>query len=227
MSISDNLIRIRRVIPEAVCLVAVSKTKPLNALLEAYNAGQRVFGENKVQELCTKQAELPNDILWHFIGHLQTNKVKFIAPFIHLIHSVDSLKIIQEINKEALKNNRIIRCLLEFHIATEESKFGLNYQEALVLLSSPEYLKLKNISIDGVMGMASFTDDTQLIRKEFHNLKQIYDQLKMEFFSQEDHFNILSMGMSDDYPIAIEEGSSMIRVGSSIFGNRKPKSETI
>jgi pyridoxal phosphate enzyme (YggS family) len=222
MSISDNILKIKQCIPETVCLVAVSKTKPVSLLLEAYQANQRIFGENKVQELCTKQAELPKDIQWHFIGHLQTNKVKHIAPFVSLIHSVDSLKIIHEINKEALKNNRIIHCLLEFHIAAEESKFGLSYQDADILLKSPEYHKMENIRIDGVMGMASFTDDTQLIHREFNNLKQIFEQLKMEYFSNQDHFNIISMGMSDDYHIAIQEGSTMIRVGSSIFGNRSP-----
>ncbi|MDP4291426.1 MAG: YggS family pyridoxal phosphate-dependent enzyme [Bacteroidota bacterium] len=220
MSISENILKIRQEIPETVCLVAVSKTKPSSAILEAYGVGQRIFGENKVQELCSKQAELPKDIQWHFIGHLQTNKVKYIAPFVSLIHSVDSLKLMQEINKEAQKNNRIIHCLLEFHIATEESKFGLNYQEARALLTSAEYAGMENISIDGVMGMASFTDDAKTIHKEFQGLSHIYQELKTEFFSNQEHFGIISMGMSDDYPIAIQEGSTMVRVGSSIFGKR-------
>jgi pyridoxal phosphate enzyme (YggS family) len=220
MTISDNILKIKQNIPETVCLVAVSKTKPINAIQQAYETGQRVFGENKVQELCTKQSELPDDIQWHFIGHLQSNKVKYIAPFISLIHSVDSLKLMQEINKEALKHNRIIHCLFEFHIASEESKFGLTYQAAKTLLNDPEYLKMENISIDGVMGMATYTDEKQIIHREFQNLKNIFDQLKREYFREQEHFKIISMGMSDDYLIAIEEGSTMIRVGSSIFGRR-------
>ena len=220
MSIADNLTHIRQQIPETVCLVAVSKTKPVSSLQEAYQAGQRVFGENKVQELCSKQAEMANDILWHFIGHLQSNKVKYIAPFISLIHSVDSLKLLQEINKEALKNNRIIHCLLEFHVAQEESKFGLDLSSAQAILAAPEHLEMQNISIDGVMGMATYTDDLQQIHSEFQKLRNIFDELKATYFPVQDHFSIISMGMSDDYIIAIEEGSTMIRVGSSIFGNR-------
>ena len=220
MTISDNILKIKQSIPDTVCLVAVSKTKPKESILQAYDAGQRVFGENKVQELCTKQAELPADIQWHFIGHLQSNKVKYIAPFISLIHSVDSLKLMQEINKEGLKHNRIIHCLFEFHIASEESKFGLSYPAIQTLLNDPEYLKMKNISIDGVMGMATYTEDTEIIHKEFQNLKNIFDRLKQEYFLKQEHFKIISMGMSDDYLIAIEEGSTMIRVGSSIFGSR-------
>jgi len=217
MQISDNIVKIKQGIPETVSLVAVSKTKPLSAILEAYQAGQRLFGENKVQELCEKQHEMPNDIQWHFIGHLQTNKVKFIASFISLIHSVDSLKLLQEIDKEAKKHNRIVHCLLEFHIATEESKFGLTLSIAQTILASPEYIKLENISIDGVMGMATYTEDLKMIHDEFRNLKHIFDQLKKEYFSEQEHFKILSMGMSDDYQIAIQEGSTMIRVGSFIF----------
>ena len=220
MTIPDNILKIKSSIPETVCLVAVSKTKPVELILQAYEAGQRIFGENKVQELCTKQAELPDDIKWHFIGHLQSNKVKYIAPFVSLIHSVDSLKLMQEINKEALKHNRIIHCLFEFHIASEESKFGLSYPAVQTLLDSPEYLKMENISIDGVMGMATYTEDTQIIHKEFKNLKNIFDRLKREFFQEQEHFKIISMGMSDDYLIAIQEGSTMIRVGSSVFGIR-------
>jgi pyridoxal phosphate enzyme (YggS family) len=220
MRISDNLVKIKQGIPETVSLIAVSKTKPVSAIVEAYQAGQRLFGENKVQELCEKQHEMPNDIQWHFIGHLQTNKVKYIAAFISLIHSVDSLKLLQEIDKEAKKHNRIVHCLLEFHIASEESKFGLTLSLAQTILSSPAYLKLENISIDGVMGMATYTEDLQMIHDEFRSLKHIFDQLKVEYFSEQEHFNILSMGMSDDYQIAIQEGSTMIRVGSSIFGSR-------
>jgi hypothetical protein len=220
MTISENILKIKQSIPETVSLVAVSKTKPVGSILQAYDANQRIFGENKVQELCTKQAELPDDIQWHFIGHLQSNKVKYIAPFISLIHSVDSLKLMQELNKEALKHNRNIHCLFEFHIASEESKFGLTYPSAKTLLDSPEYLKMENISIDGVMGMATYTDDTKIIHSEFQNLKKIFDQLQREYFQEKEHFKIISMGMSDDYPIAIQEGSTMIRIGSSIFGNR-------
>jgi len=220
MQISDNIVKIKQGIPETVSLVAVSKTKPLSAILEAYQAGQRLFGENKVQELCEKQHEMPNDIQWHFIGHLQTNKVKFITSFISLIHSVDSLKLLQEIDKEAKKHNRIVHCLLEFHIATEESKFGLTLSIAQTILASPEYIKLENISIDGVMAMATYTEDLKMIHDEFRNLKHIFDQLKKEYFSEQEHFKILSMGMSDDYQIAIQEGSTMIRVGSFIFGSR-------
>ena len=220
MSISDNILKIKQSIPETVCLVAVSKTKPVGSILQAYDANQRIFGENKVQELCTKQAELPDDIQWHYIGHLQSNKVKYIASFISLIHSVDSLKLMQEINKEALKHNRTIHCLFEFHIASEDSKFGLTYQAVKTLLDTPEYLKMENISIDGVMGMATYTDDTKIIHSEFQNLKKIFDQLQKEYFQGQEHFKIISMGMSDDYPIAIQEGSTMIRIGSSIFGNR-------
>lgn len=220
MSISDNLTDIKKYIPETVCLVAVSKTKPISALQQAYQAGQREFGENKVQELCTKQAEMAIDIQWHFIGHLQSNKVKYIAPFISLIHSVDSLKLMHEINKEALKNNRVIRCLLEFHIASEESKFGLNLASSKTILASAEFHKMENIRVDGVMGMATYTEDIQQVHREFHNLKTIFDQLKSAYFPEQEHFKIISMGMSDDYPIAIEEGSTMIRIGSSIFGDR-------
>ena len=220
MSIAENLVRIKQDLPGDVCLVAVSKTKPVSALLQAYQVNQRIFGENKVQELCMKQAELPQDIQWHFIGHLQTNKVKQIAPFVSLIHSVDSLKLLRELNKEALKNNRIIHCLLEFHIATEESKFGLDYIEACIMLDSAEYLKMGNISIDGVMGMASFTNDKILIHLEFRNLKHIFNKLKKAYFTKQDHFREISMGMSEDYQIAIREGSTMVRIGSSIFGTR-------
>ena len=220
MSIAENLSRIRQTLPENVCLVAVSKTKPVNYLLQAYEANQRIFGENKVQELCNKYAELPHDIQWHFIGHLQTNKVKFIAPFVSLIHSVDSLKLLREINKEAVKNNRVIDCLLEFHIAYEESKFGLDTGLADALLTSGEFEKMENIRIVGVMGMATFTDDHLEIHREFQNLKHIFDRLKSTYFTKRNYFEVISMGMSDDYPIAIKEGSTMVRVGSSIFGTR-------
>ena len=222
--IAENLKYIRTQIPENVKLVAVSKTKPIADLEEAYAAGQRDFGENKVQELTQKQPHLPNDIRWHFIGHLQTNKVKFIAPFVHLIHGVDSLKLLKEIDKQAQKNNRIIDCLLEFHIAEEETKFGLNLQEAEQVLSgiveTHNCASLQNARICGVMGMATFTDDQDQIRREFRNLHQIFQILKKKYFADQPHFCEISMGMSDDFPIAVEEGSTMVRVGSTIFGSR-------
>jgi pyridoxal phosphate enzyme (YggS family) len=212
MFISENISEIKSQIPNNVTLVAVSKTKPNDALLEAYNSGQRDFGENYVQELVDKQNELPKDINWHFIGHLQSNKVKYIAPFVYLIHGVDSLKLLTEINKEALKNNRIISCLLQLYIAKEETKFGLNFEEATELLSSKEFSELKNISIKGFMAMASNTDDVEQIKNEFRSAN-IY---KMKFLN----FPILSIGMSSDYELAIKEGSTLIRVGSKIFGER-------
>ena len=218
--IASNLQKIKNSIPEDVCLIAVSKTKPVIDLQEAYDSGQRHFGENKVQEMCEKEAVLPNDICWHLIGHLQTNKVKYIAPFVHLIHSVDSLKLLLEINKQALKNNRVISALLQFHIALEETKFGLTIQEAMELLDSDEYKHCQNIHIVGVMGMASFVEDEIHVRNEFKQLKSIFDFLKQNYFSQKANFKEISMGMSGDYEIAIDEGSTMIRVGSSIFGGR-------
>ena len=193
-------------------MVAVSKTKPNNYILEAYQAGQRIFGENKVQELVEKHNILPDDIQWHMIGHLQTNKVKYIAPFVSLIHSVDSKKLLIEIDKRAKQNNRVIHCLLQIHIAQESTKFGLNENEALELLE----MNLSNISIDGLMGMATFTDDKRQIRSEFKYLKNTYEKVRSEF----NNLFILSMGMSGDYDIAIKEGSNMIRIGSSIFGSR-------
>lgn len=212
MSISENIAEIKSQIPNSVTLVAVSKTKPNEALLEAYNSGQRDFGENYVQELVDKQNVLPKDINWHFIGHLQSNKVKYIAPFVYLIHGVDSLKLLTEINKEALKNNRIINCLLQLYIAKEETKFGLNFEEATELLSSKEFSELKNISIKGFMAMASNTDDVEQIKNEF---KSAHD-----FKNRYPNFPVLSIGMSSDYELAIKEGSTLIRVGSKIFGER-------
>jgi pyridoxal phosphate enzyme (YggS family) len=218
--IAENLARIKNTIPENVCLVAVSKTKPISELLIAYNVGQRHFGENKVQEMCEKQEIMPKDISWHLIGHLQTNKVKYIAPFVHLIHSVDSLKLLLEINKQAQKNNRIISILLQFHIAQEETKFGLDRDEAMVILYSEEYKKCKNIKIIGIMGMASFVEEVDQIRTEFKSLKAHFDFLKQNYFQSEKYFSEISMGMSGDFQIAIEEGSTLVRVGSSIFGGR-------
>ena len=218
--IKEQLSKINEVIPPNVLLIAVSKTKPNEDLLEAYDAGQRHFGENKVQELCEKWNSLPKDIHWHIIGHLQTNKVKYIAEFIHLIHAVDSLKLLQEIDKQAKKHERIIPCLLQFHIAKEESKFGLNISEAEALLQTSVYATLTNIRIAGVMGMASFVDDEKQITNEFNELAQIYTTLKNNYFKEVASFREISMGMSGDYPIAIKCGSTMIRVGSTIFGGR-------
>jgi len=218
--IKENLNRVKKSIPSHVTLVAVSKTKPNELIEEAYAAGQRVFGENKAQELKSKAEALPNDIEWHFIGHLQTNKVKYIAPYTSLVHSIDSLKLLKEVNKQALKNNRVINCLLQFHIATEESKFGLSLEESLQLINSEEFIALKNIKIVGVMGMASFVNSEEQVKTEFASLKNIFDQLKSGYFKQSDDFKIISMGMSGDFKLAIETGSNMVRVGSLIFGNR-------
>jgi PLP dependent protein len=218
--IKANLDKIRQTIPSDVTLIAVSKTKPVSDLMEAYEAGQRHFGENKVQEMCDKQAEMPGDIHWHLIGHLQSNKVKYIAPFVHLIHSVDSLKLLVEINKEAQKNNRVIDCLLQLYIASEETKFGLSFEEARDLLSDEAFHQMRNVRIVGVMGMASFVDDQEQIREEFQSLYNYFLVLKSHFFKFNPDFKEISMGMSGDYQLAIEEGSTMVRVGSSIFGGR-------
>lgn len=219
-SIRENIEFFKGQLPPSTSIIAISKTKPIQAIREAYDAGQRKFGENKAQELVNKRSELPADIEWHFIGHLQTNKVKLIAPFIGMIHSVDSLKLLEEINKEALKNSRTISCLLQFHIATEETKFGLDSREATEMLSSPAFGQLDNISICGVMGMASLTEDETLIRTEFRNLRTAFTHLKNAFFSTNDAFRELSMGMTGDYAIAVEEGSTMVRLGTAIFGER-------
>ena len=220
MSIAENISSIRETTSSYDCtLVAVSKTKPNEMVLEAYEAGQRIFGENKVQDLCDKQSELPDDIEWHMIGHLQTNKVKFLTPFISLIHGVDSVKLLKEINKQAQKYGREIECLLQVHIAQEDTKFGFDEAEVQTLLSSEEFLAYKNVKVMGLMGMASNTDDEAQVRKEFGSLKVLFDDLKTKE-SKNAKMQILSMGMSGDYKIALEEGSTMIRVGSSIFGSR-------
>ena len=218
--IKENLDAIRKTIPEHVTLVAVSKTKPVAALQEVYEAGQRHFGENKVQEMTEKSEVLPKDIKWHLIGHLQTNKVKYIAPYVHLIHSVDSFKLLKEIDKEAKKNNRIIDCLLQFHVAQEETKFGLDFEEAKELIENPEFIDLHNVHLVGVMGMASFTENEDVVRKEFQQLEEYFQLIKSYYFTFNDDFKEISMGMSGDYQLAIEEGSTMVRVGSSIFGTR-------
>jgi pyridoxal phosphate enzyme (YggS family) len=188
--------------------------------MSAYQTGHKIFGENKAQELMNKQPQLPPDIEWHFIGHLQTNKVKYITSFVNLIHSVDSLKLLKEINKQALKANRTIDCLFQFHIASEETKFGLDYEEAAEIVRSDQFQGLRNIKICGVMGMATFTDNSEIIRQEFKKLRRIFEKLKTNFFENKNFFKEISMGMSDDYKIAIEEGSTIIRIGSSIFGAR-------
>jgi pyridoxal phosphate enzyme (YggS family) len=218
--IEQQLEHVRTELPSNVTLIAVSKTKPISALQEAYNAGQRHFGENKVQEMVEKAQQLPADIKWHLIGHLQTNKVKYMAGFVHLIHGVDSLKLLLEIDKQAAKVERIQDVLLQFHIAQEETKFGLELNEALELLASDTYLSLKNVRICGVMGMASFTTNEAQIREEFKNLVHIFNHLKQACFYEEDHFKEISMGMSGDYLLAVEQGSTMVRVGSKIFGSR-------
>lgn len=216
MTIRKNLDKITSSLPPHVTLVAVSKTKPLGDLMQAYKAGQRVFGENKVQEMVEKYHLMPDDVLWHMIGHLQRNKVKYMAGFVDLIHGVDSLKLLTEIDKQAQKHNRVIKCLLQIKIARETSKFGLPIQEAEALLSSETFKSLKNVRIVGLMGMASFTTDKLQISKEFKTLKSNFDQLKQ----QRKNLKIMSMGMSGDYKLAIDCGSSMIRVGSLIFGAR-------
>jgi pyridoxal phosphate enzyme (YggS family) len=212
MSIATNLQNIKSSLPEHVTLVAVSKTKPISDLMEAYDAGQRIFGENKIQEMVDKWEQMPKDIEWHMIGHVQTNKVKFMAPFVSLIHGVDSLKLLEEINKQALKNDRTIDCLLQIYIAEEESKFGLDEEELTALLASPAFKEMKNIRIVGLMGMATFTENQNQIKKEFMHLKSIFDNHK--------NLKSLSMGMSGDYQLAIACGSTMVRIGSRIFGGR-------
>lgn len=220
MSITGQINKIKASLPETVTLVAVSKTKPNEAIIEAYQAGQRVFGENRIQELVAKADELPEDIEWHMIGHLQSKKVKLIAPFVSMIHSVDSLKLLSVINDQAEKNNRAIDVLLQFHIAQEQSKYGLTLEEARAILNTPEFKAMNNIRVRGVMGMATFTDDVSQIKGEFKILKKLFDQLRVSSFANEGSFDQISMGMSGDYHIAIEEGSTMIRVGSTIFGER-------
>lgn len=219
MAIAENLLKIKESLPENVTLVAVSKTKPVTDLMEAYTAGQRIFGENKIQEMVDKWEQMPKDIEWHMIGHVQTNKVKYMAPFVTLIHGVDSLKLLEEINKQAQKNNRIIDCLLQIYIAEEESKFGLDEVELQNLLNSTSFNQMNNIRIVGLMGMATFTDNQNQIKKEFTHLKSIFDTLqKLELKNCQ--LNTISMGMSGDYPLAIVCGSTMVRIGSSIFGGR-------
>jgi pyridoxal phosphate enzyme (YggS family) len=221
MSIADNIKRLKNETDTIkVQLIAVSKTKPAEEIMEAYDAGQRVFGENMVQELVDKYEHLPKDIQWHLIGHLQSNKVKYIAPFISMIQSIDSLKLLQEIDNHADKHSRVIDCLLQVHIADEETKFGLGFDEIIELLRSEEFATLKNVRIRGLMGIATNTENEKQIKEEFYELKTFFDGVKQSFFRKEDSFDTLSMGMSSDYKIAIEQGSNMVRLGSTIFGQR-------
>lgn len=216
MSIHDNLKKIKSSLPNHVTLVAVSKTKPVKDIMEAYNAGQRIFGENKIQEVVEKHEQMPKDIEWHMIGHVQRNKVKYMAPFVSLIHGVESFKVLKEVNKQSKKHDRVINCLLQIKIAEEDSKFGMTVQEAKDILTSSDFKDLKNVNVTGVMGMATFTNNQEQIKSEFNNLKQALNNLK----DNHPNLNVISMGMSGDYQLAIDCGSNMVRIGSSIFGER-------
>jgi len=220
MAISQNIKDLKARLPAGVTLVAVSKTHPVERIMEAYSAGQRHFGENRVQELLAKQASMPPDVFWHMIGHMQSNKVRAIVPFVHLIHSIDSASLLAKVDKEAARIGRFVDVLLQFHIATEDTKFGLDRTEAEELLGSTAYRSMRHVRIRGVMGMATFTENTVQVRAEFRSLKSIFNHLKENFFSAEGCFDTVSMGMSGDWPIAVEEGSTLVRVGSSIFGSR-------
>lgn len=219
MSIQQNLLQIKSQLPSNVTLVAVSKTKPVEDLMEAYNAGQRIFGENKIQEMTDKWQQMPKDIEWHMIGHVQSNKVKYMVPYVKLIHGVDSLKLLKEINRQAARWRKNINCLLQIHIAEEETKFGLDENELIELLNSDEFKEMNNIKVIGLMGMATFTDNQEQIKKEFYSLKSIFDKYKT-LQTQNFELTTLSMGMSGDYQLAIDCGSTMVRIGSSIFGTR-------
>lgn len=218
-NISENILRFRESVEPKATLISVSKTKPISDLEQAYETGQRHFGENKVQEMTSKWEHLPKDIKWHMIGHVQRNKVKYMAPYVHLIHSVDSPRLLKEINKQAKNNDRVINCLFQIHIAREENKFGFDKQELLDYITSEAFKELSHVSITGLMGMATFTDDLDQIRKEFKSLSSLFSKLKEDYFTH-DEFKELSMGMTGDYKIAIEEGSTMVRIGSAIFGSR-------
>lgn len=220
MNIRENLIALQKEIPPDIKMVAVSKTKPLADIETLYGCGHKIFGENKVQELTSKYENLPKDIEWHMIGHLQSNKVKYIAPFVSMVHAVDSLKLLKTINKEAQKNNRVIPCLFQLYIAKEESKFGLSFDEIMKIIESESFNSMKHVQISGLMGMATFTDDKDLVRTEFQYLASCFKKLKERHFIDSDNFKELSMGMSGDYKVAIEEGATIIRIGSTIFGER-------
>ena len=222
-AIQNHLQNITNELPQGVTLVAVSKYHPASDILEAYHAGQRVFGENLAREMQNKHDILPKDIQWHFIGHLQKNKVKYIAPFVSMIQSVDSIQLLQEIDRQAAKHNRIIPCLLQIHVAQEQTKFGLTFQECLDLLEEGSWRQLTHIRIDGIMGIATHTEDTSLIRKEFQSLNNLFKQVKETYFLNDDNFSYKSWGMSDDYQLALQENSNTIRIGSAIFGNRPSK----
>ena len=222
-AIQNHLQNITNELPQGVTLVAVSKYHPASDILEAYHAGQRVFGENLAREMQNKHDILPKDIQWHFIGHLQKNKVKYIAPFVSMIQSVDSIQLLQEIDRQAAKHNRIIPCLLQIHVAQEQTKFGLTFQECLDLLEEGSWRQLTHIRIDGIMGIATHTEDTSLIRKEFQSLNNLFKQVKETYFLNDDNFSYKSWGMSDDYQLALQENSNTIRIGSDIFGNRPSK----
>jgi pyridoxal phosphate enzyme (YggS family) len=219
-SLEKNIKSFLSTVPKGVKLIAVSKTKPIEQILEVYNTGQRIFGENRVQELISKHDQLPKDIEWHLIGHLQSNKVKYVVPFVSMIHSVDSLKLLITINQEALKAGKIINLLFQMYIAREETKFGLDFEELCGILSSPEFKNMANVKVRGLMGIATYTDDNEQIRSEFRQLKEIFEKCRHDFFAEADYFSELSMGMSGDYKIAIEEGATMIRIGSTLFGER-------
>lgn len=220
MSIKSNLLDVLSELPERVRLVAVSKFNPKEAIMEAYEAGQRIFGESKVQEMTDKYEALPKDIEWHFIGHLQTNKIKYIVPYVSMIHGVDSYRLLCEINKQAEKAGRIIPCLLQIHIAQEETKFGFSFEECKDMLANEEWKRLTHISIQGLMGMATYTDSTKQIEAEFCSLSSFFAEVKQSYFDQKPDFKEISMGMSHDYPMAIAAGSTLVRVGSKIFGER-------
>jgi pyridoxal phosphate enzyme (YggS family) len=221
MSIKDNLLNIKSALPPHVTLVAVSKTKPVADLMEAYDAGQRIFGENKIQEMADKWQHMPKDIEWHMIGHVQTNKVKYMVPFVSLVHGVDSLKLLTEINRQGKRYRKVINCLIQLHIAEEETKFGMDEEELDTLLNSEEFKQMENVKVVGLMGMATFTEDTEQIKKEFMHLKSVFDRLSAQPPTLNFKPETLSMGMSGDYQIAIECGSTMVRIGSSIFGDRQ------
>ena len=220
MSIAHNIRQLQSSLPQGVSLLAISKYQPIEALQEAYDAGQRLFGENHIQEMAAKAAALPHDIEWHFTGHVQTNKIKYMAPFVSLIHAVDSFRLLREIDKHAAKHDRVIDCLLQIHIAQEDTKYGLTIDECRHLLSEEPWRQLHHVRITGLMAMGSNTDDMEQVRSEFRQMKELFDELKATYFAHEPSFAQLSEGMTDDYPIAIEEGSTIVRIGSMIFGER-------
>ena len=220
MSIANSIQQLQHSLPEGVSLLAISKHQPIEAIQEAYDAGQRLFGENHIQEMAAKAAALPQDIEWHFTGHVQTNKIKYMAPFVSLIHAVDSFRLLREIDKHAAKHERRIDCLLQIHIAQEETKYGLSIEECRNLLAHEPWRELQHVRIVGLMAMGSNTDDMEQVRSEFRRMKELFDELKSTYFANEPSFSQLSEGMTDDYPIAIEEGSTIVRIGSMIFGER-------